>query len=231
MRGGLILLSLFMSLPLSAAELIIKAPLRLLAVAPQQSISGSNLTLSPGEHQLLVRYEGVVSTRSNSESDIEVTSDPQVLHVLVQGDETLTLSAPQLNSESAMEQYVKAPTMTLSGSAYPEQSLRQQPIALKGFVLGIDYQDLLADHLRDETAATASQMAAASQVATASQAATASALAATAGVTAAAPASSSVAAADITAEARSREQALQQLFLQSTPEERKRFIGWAVQQF
>ena len=124
-----------------------------------------------------------------------------------------------------MEQYVKAPTMTLSGGAYPEQSLRQQPIALKGFVLGIDYQDLLADHLRDEAAATASPTAAASQVATAS------ALAATAGVTAAAPASSSVAAADITAEAQSREQALQQLFLQSTPEERKRFIGWAVQQF
>ena len=228
MRGGLILLSLFMSLPLSAAELIIKAPLRLLAVSPQQSISGSNLTLSPGEHQLLVRYEGVVSTRSNSESDIEVTSDPQVLHVLVKGDETLTLSAPQLNSESAMEQYVKSPAMTLSGSAYPEQSLRQQPIALKGFVLGIDYQDLLADHLRDEAAATASQTAEASQVATAST------VAATAAVTAAAtaaPASSTAAAADITAAAQSREQALQQLFLQSTPEERKRFIGWAVQQF
>lgn len=228
MRGGLILLSLFMSLPLSAAELIVKAPLRLLAVSPQQSISGSNLTLSSGEHQLLVRYEGVLPARSNSESDIEVTSDPQVLHVLVQGGETLTLSAPQLNSESAMEQYVKAPTMTLSGSAYPEQGLRQQPIALKGFVLGIDYQDLLADHLRDETAATVSQTAAASQVATAR------AVAATAGVTAAAtgvPASSSVVAADMTATAQSREQALQQLFLQSTPEERKRFIGWAVQQF
>ena len=228
MRGGLILLSLFMSLPLSAAELIIKAPLRLLAVSPQQSISGSNLTLSPGEHQLLVRYEGVLPARSNSESDIEVTSDPQVLHVLVKGGETLTLSAPQLNSEPAMEQYVKSPAMTLSGGAYPEQSLRQQPIALKGFVLGIDYQDLLADHLRDEAAATASQTAAASQVATAST------VAATAAVTAAAtaaPASSTAAAADITAAAQSREQALQQLFLQSTPEERKRFIGWAVQQF
>jgi uncharacterized protein YccT (UPF0319 family) len=228
MRGGLILLSLFMSLPLSAAELIVKAPLRVLAVSPQQSISGSNLTLGPGEHQLLVRYEGVLPARSNSESDIEVTSDPQVLHVLVKGDETLTLSAPQLNSESAMEQYVKAPTMTLSGSAYPEQSLRQQPIALKGFVLGIDYQDLLADHLRDEAAATAGQTAAASQVATAST------VAATAAVTAAAtaaPATSTVAVADITAAAQSREQALQQLFLQSTPEERKRFIGWAVQQF
>ncbi len=228
MRGGLILLSLFMSLPLSAAELSVKAPLRLLAVSPQQSINGSNLTLSPGEHQLLVRYEGVLPARSNSESDIEVTSDPQVLHVLVKGGETLTLSAPQLNSESAMEQYVKAPTMTLSGGAYPEQSLRQQPIALKGFVLGIDYQDLLADHLRDEAAATASQTAAASQVATAST------VAATAAVTAAAtaaPASSTAAAADITAAAQSREQALQQLFLQSTPEERKRFIGWAVQQF
>lgn len=224
MRGGLILLSLFMSLPLSAAELIIKAPLRLLAVSPQQSISGSNLTLSPGEHQLLVRYEGVLPARSNSESDIEVTSDPQVLHVLVKGDETLTLSAPQLNSESAMEQYVKSPAITLSGSAYPEQSLRQQPIALKGFVLGIDYQDLLADHLRDEAAATASPTAAASQVATAST------VAVTAAATAA-PASSTAAAADITAAAQSREQALQQLFLQSTPEERKRFIGWAVQQF
>ena len=96
MRGGLILLSLFMSLPLSAAELIVKAPLRVLAVSPQQSISGSNLTLSPGEHQLLVRYEGVLPARSNSESDIEVTSDPQVLHVLVKGDETLTLSAPSV---------------------------------------------------------------------------------------------------------------------------------------
>jgi len=210
-----------MSLPLSAAELIVKAPLRVLAVSPQQSISGSSLTLSPGEHQLLVRYEGVLPARSNSESDIEVTSDPQVLHVLVKGDETLTLSAPQLNSESAMEQYVKSPATTLSGSAYPEQSLRQQPIALKGFVLGIDYQDLLADHLRDEAAA-------------ASQVATASTVAATAAVTAAAtvaPTSSSVAAADITAAAQSRERALQQLFLQSTPEERKRFIGWAVQQF
>lgn len=227
MRGGLILLSLFMSLPLSAAELIVKAPLRVLAVSPQQSISGSSLTLGPGEHQLLVRYEGMLPARSNSESDIEVTSDPQVLHVLVKGDETLTLSAPQLNSESAMEQYVKSPAMTLSGSAYPAQSLRQQPIALKGFVLGIDYQDLLADHLRDEAAATAGQTAAASQVATAST------VVATAAVTAAAtaPASSSVAAADITAAAQSREQALQQLFLQSTPEERKRFIGWAVQQF
>jgi len=228
MRGGLILLSLFLVLPLSAAELIVKAPLRLLAVSPQQSISSNSLTLSPGEHQLLVRYEGVLPARSNSESDIEVTSDPQVLHVLVQGDETLTLSAPQLNSEAAMEQYVKTPAMTLSGSAYPEQSLRQQPIALKGFVLGIDYQELLADHLRDEAAVTAGQTATASQVATAST------VAATATVTAAAtatPAPSTVAAADMSATAQSREQALQQLFLQSTPEERKRFIGWAVQQF
>lgn len=224
MRGGFILLSLFLVLPLSAAELIVKAPLRVLAVSPQQSISAGSLTLSPGEHQLLVRYEGVLPARSNSESDIEVTSDPQVLHVMVQGDETLTLSAPQLNSEAAMEQYVKTPTMTLSGGAYPEQSLRQQPIALKGFVMGIDYQDLLADHLRDESAASASQTLA-------SQAATASSVAVTAGATAAATPSSSVAAADITAAAQSREQALQQLFLQSTPEERKRFIGWAVQQF
>jgi uncharacterized protein YccT (UPF0319 family) len=212
MRGGLILLSLLLSLPVAAAELVVKEPLRVLAIMPQQSLTGSKtLELSPGEHQLLVRYEGVLPARSNSESDIEVNSEPQLLHIRVTGDESLTLSAPQLTSEAAMTQYVKTPAMTLTGSASAASSLSQQPVPLKGFVLGINYQDLLATKLRDDAATSVVAAAAFSASATTQ---TTAALASTG-----------------TPAAQSREQALQQLFLQATPEERKRFVSWAVQQF
>lgn len=219
MRGGLILLTLLLSLPLSAAELIVKGPLQLLAVSPQQSISGNRLILGPGEHYVLVRYEGVLSARSNSESDFEVTSDPQVLHLQVQGNETLTLNAPQLSSETAMEQYAKSPRVTLTGGASPDLDLNQQPIALKGFVLGINYPELLANHMRDNAVAVAPSTAGSPVAATA---VVASPVAAAAGSADTASGSSPATT--------SKQQALQQLFLQATPEERKRFIGWAVQQ-
>ena len=125
-----------------AAELILKGPVELLAVTPAQAIADNKVTLPAGEHQLLVRYQDVVVSRSNNDSDIDVRSEPQVLRLTVGADDKLVLSAPSLNGQKEMESFAKKPSFTLTGnSSQPVQD----EVKLKGFLIGVDYDDVLAN--------------------------------------------------------------------------------------
>ncbi len=195
-----------------AAELTLKGPVELLAVTPPQSFSDDKVSLAAGEHQLLVRYQETLSSRSNSESDIDVRSEPQVLKLTVAADDKLVLTAPEHNSQRAMEQFAKQPQFTLTGTS---SAPVQDEIKLKGFLLGVDYNDLLADYNRGNGPAVLS-----------STQATAAATAAVA-----ATATPAVTTQPAVLSTTSHEQALKDLYLKATPEERKRFMSWAVQQF
>ncbi len=195
-----------------AAELTLKGPVELLAVTPPQSFSDDKVSLAAGEHQLLVRYQETLSSRSNSESDIDVRSEPQVLKLTVAADDKLVLTAPEHNSQRAMEQFAKQPQFTLTGTS---SAPVQDEIKLKGFLLGVDYNELLADYNRGNGPAVLS-----------STQATAAATAAVA-----ATATPAVTTQPAVLSTTSHEQALKDLYLKATPEERKRFMSWAVQQF
>ncbi len=195
-----------------AAQLTLKGPVELLAVTPPQSFSDDKVSLAAGEHQLLVRYQETLSSRSNSESDIDVRSEPQVLKLTVAADDKLVLTAPEHNSQRAMEQFAKQPQFTLTGTS---SAPVQDEIKLKGFLLGVDYNDLLADYNRGNGPAVLS-----------STQATAAATAAVA-----ATATPAVTTQPAVLSTTSHEQALKDLYLKATPEERKRFMSWAVQQF
>ncbi len=195
-----------------AAELTLKGPVELLEVTPPQSFSDDKVSLAAGEHQLLVRYQETLSSRSNSESDIDVRSEPQVLKLTVAADDKLVLTAPEHNSQRAMEQFAKQPQFTLTGTS---SAPVQDEIKLKGFLLGVDYNDLLADYNRGNGPAVLS-----------STQATAAATAAVA-----ATATPAVTTQPAVLSTTSHEQALKDLYLKATPEERKRFMSWAVQQF
>lgn len=195
-----------------AAQLTLKGPVELLAVTPPQSFSDDKVSLAAGEHQLLVRYQETLSSRSNSESDIDVRSEPQVLKLTVAADDKLVLTAPEHNSQRAMEQFAKQPQFTLTGTS---SAPVQDEIKLKGFLLGVDYNDLLADYNRGNGPAVLS-----------STQATAAATAAVA-----ATATPAVTTQPAVLSTTSHEQALKDIYLKATPEERKRFMSWAVQQF
>ena len=195
-----------------AAQLTLKGPVELLAVTPSQVFSDDKVSLAAGEHQLLVRYQETLSSRSNSESDIDVRSEPQVLKLTVAADDKLVLTAPEHNSQRAMEQFAKQPQFTLTGTS---SAPVQDEIKLKGFLLGVDYNDLLADYNRGNGPAVLS-----------STQATAAATAAVA-----ATATPAVTTQPAVLSTTSHEQALKDLYLKATPEERKRFMSWAVQQF
>ena len=195
-----------------AAQLTLKGPVELLAVTPPQSFSDDKVSLAAGEHQLLVRYQETLSSRSNSESDIDVRSEPQVLKLTVAADDKLVLTAPEHNSQRAMEQFAKQPQFTLTGTS---SAPVQDEIKLKGFLLGVDYNDLLADYNRGNGPAVLS-----------STQATAAATAAVA-----ATATPAVTTQPAVLSTTSHEQALKDLYLKATPKERKRFMSWAVQQF
>lgn len=226
MRAVISLSFLLFTLSSQAATLELRGPLQLLATTPEQSVEEKSLTLAPGEHQLLVRYLDVIPSRSNSENDQEFRSEPQVVRFTVSGNESLTLSAPALNNQAAMEQYAKQPKLELNGLATPAV---QDVLPVKGFMLGVDYQDLLANYNRGSgSAVLASGVAATSATAATATTATVATTAVVAGASAVAAAKPAPAAPSTTG---ANEQALQQLFLQATPAERKRFMSWAVQQF
>ncbi len=204
-----------------AAELILKGPVELLAVTPAQAIADNKVTLPAGEHQLLVRYQDVVVSRSNNDSDIDVRSEPQVLRLTVGADDKLVLSAPSLNGQKEMESFAKKPSFTLTGnSSQPVQD----EVKLKGFLIGVDYDDVLANYNRGSGPAVLS----ANQATSTTAAVATTAVAATA---VAAPATVTTQSKPAVMPATSHEQALKDLFLKSSPEERKRFMSWAVQQF
>lgn len=198
-----------------AAELTLKGPVELLAVTPPQALSDDKVILPAGEHQLLVRYQDVVVSRSNNDSDIDVRSEPQVLRLTVGADDKLVLSAPSFNGQQEMERFAKKPSFTLTGNGTQPV---QDEVKLKGFVIGVDYDEVLANYNRGSGPAVLSTSPAASTTA------------ATAAVAATAVAATTV-ATQSQLSTTSHEQALKELFLKSTPEERKRFMSWAVQQF
>ena len=204
-----------------AAQLTLKGPVELLAVTPSQSFSDDKATLAAGEHQLLVRYQETLSSRSSSESDIEVRSEPQVLKLTVAADDELLLSVPEHKSQSEMERFAKQPQFTLTGTS---SSPVQDEIKLKGFLLGVDYNDLLADYNRGNGPAVLSSTQA-------TAAATATAVATTAAVAATATPAVTTQTQPAVLPTTSHEQALKDIYLKATPEERKRFMSWAVQQF
>ena len=204
-----------------AAQLTLKGPVELLAVTPSQVFSDDKVSLAAGEHQLLVRYQETLSSRSSSESDIEVRSEPQVLKLTVAADDELLLSVPEHKSQSEMERFAKQPQFTLTGTS---SSPVQDEIKLKGFLLGVDYNDLLADYNRGNGPAVLSSTQATS-------AATATAVATTATVAATATPAVTTQTQPAVLPTTSHEQALKDIYLKATPEERKRFMSWAVQQF
>ena len=204
-----------------AAQLTLKGPVELLAVTPSQSFSDDKASLAAGEHQLLVRYQETLSSRSNSESDIDVRSEPQVLKLTVAADDELLLSVPEHKSQSEMERFAKQPQFTLTGAS---SSPVQDEIKLKGFLLGVDYNDLLADYNRGNGPAVLSSTQA-------TAAATATAVATTATVAATATPAVTTQTQPAVLPTTSHEQALKDIYLKATPEERKRFMSWAVQQF
>ena len=204
-----------------AAQLTLKGPVELLAVTPSQSFSDDKVSLAAGEHQLLVRYQETLSSRSSSESDIEVRSEPQVLKLTVAADDELLLSVPEHKSQSEMERFAKQPQFTLTGTS---SSPVQDEIKLKGFLLGVDYNDLLADYNRGNGPAVLSSTQA-------TAAATATAVATTATVAATATPAVTTQTQPAVLPTTSHEQALKDIYLKATPEERKRFMSWAVQQF
>ncbi|MGL4205558.1 MAG: DUF2057 domain-containing protein [Aeromonadaceae bacterium] len=226
MRAVLSLILFSLSLCAQAATLELRGPLELLATTPEQSVEDKRLSLAPGEHQLLVRYLDVIPSRSNSENDQEFRSEPQVLRFTIAGNESLVLSAPSLQGEKAMEQFAKQPKLELSGLA---TTFVQDVAPLTGFVLGVDYQDLLANYNRGSGPAV---LVGTPAVSSASKAASNTTVATTAAVATAATAEAAAKpATSATPTASDKEQALQQLFLQASPAERKRFMSWAVQQF
>ncbi|WP_409420625.1 DUF2057 family protein [Pseudaeromonas sp. ZJS20] len=196
-----------MTLASQAAQLQLADSWQLLALMPRQSFASHGVALAPGEYQLLVRYEGVIPARSNSEFDETHHSAPQWLRLQIQGDGQLQILDPALADGKAMAAFAKAPQVTLTGEG--GQLLAQQPVPLKGFVLGTDYQALL-----EEQVALASARGASGQAVTATMA-----------VAAAATPAASAAKAGTVSEAE-----LQQLFLQADPALRKRFVSWAIGQ-
>ncbi|GAA4497217.1 DUF2057 family protein [Pseudaeromonas paramecii] len=198
-----------MTLSSQAAQLRLPDSWQLLALMPRQSFASHGVALAPGEYQLLVRYEGVIPARSSSDFDETFRSQPLRVRVQILGDGQLQIMEPALADGPAMAAFAKAPRVTLTGEA--GQLLDQQPVPLKGFVLGTDYQALLEE-----------QLALAGAHLSASPVATTTAVAATATPSVSATVSSPAGAVS--------EAELQRLFLQADPALRKRFVSWAIGQ-
>ena len=199
-----------MTLASQAAQLSLADPWQLLAVMPQQRFASHGVELAPGEHQLLVRYEGVIPARRSSEFDETYRSSPQWLRVQIQGEGQLQILEPALADGNAMAAFAKAPQVALTGEG--GQLLAQQPVPLKGFVLGTNYQVLLEEQVTLASARASNGQAVAPTTAMASTATTS-------------------ASQTLPAKAGEVSEAeLQQLFLQADPALRKRFVSWAIGQ-
>ena len=190
-----------------AATLKLDPAWQLLAIAPEQTLAGAAVVLTSGEHHLLVRYEETLPARVNGDSDETLSSQPQLITLSV-GEQDLVLTTPTLGSDAQKRQYAKQPKARLLDGQASEVAMTQREVAINGLQLGVNYQQLLASQLMSSTSAVAAAPAATAFVA----------------APASAPATAAVGGASLDAQ-------LQQLFLQATPEQRKRFVSWAVQQF
>jgi uncharacterized protein YccT (UPF0319 family) len=189
----------------AAVEMKVPENFRILAVSNGTLQDEQHATLADGEQQLLVRFEGVIPSRSSSENDRQVRSEPLV--VRYQGsNQHLQLTASVPGDERGMQGYAKAPMVGLQESGR-ELAIQQDALVTSGMLLGVDWNSKLAEYNRSGGKA----------------ALTAVALAAQPAATVAGGAQPVVAASEL-------EGQLQQLFLKADPALRKRFIGWAVPQ-
>ncbi|MGY3892287.1 DUF2057 domain-containing protein [Aeromonas enterica] len=189
-----------MSTAQAEVEVAVPTDFQILAVSNGKLQDEQHATLADGEQQLLVRYEGVIPSRSSSENDRQVRSEPQVLRYQA-SQQRLQLVASVPATEKGMQLYAKAPVVALQadGQALP---IQQDALVTSGMLLGMDWRARLDEYNRGAGKAALTTAAVATT--------------ATAGATAPALATSEL------------ERQLQQLFLKADPELRKRFIGWAV---
>ena len=148
---------------------------------------------------------GVIPSRSSSENDRQVRSEPQV--VRYQGsNQHLQLTASVPGDERGMQAYAKAPVVALqeNGRAL---AIQQDVLVTSGMLLGVDWNGKLAEYNRSGGKAALTAVAVAAQ-----------------------PAATLSGGGQPVVAASELEGQLQQLFLQADPALRKRFIGWAVPQ-
>ncbi|KIQ78124.1 DUF2057 domain-containing protein [Aeromonas sp. L_1B5_3] len=178
---------------------------RILAVSSGTLQDEQHATLSDGEQQLLVRFEGVIPSRSSGENDRQVRSEPQVVRYQA-SNQRLQLVASVPADEQGMQAYAKSPVVALqeSGRAL---AIQQDALVTSGMLLGVDWNGKLAEYNRSGGKA-----------------------ALTAGVVAAPSINAVSGGSQPVVAASELEGQLQQLFLKADPALRKRFISWAVPQ-
>ncbi len=178
---------------------------RILAVSSGTLQDEQHATLSDGEQQLLVRFEGLIPSRSSSENDRQVRSEPQVVRYQA-SNQRLQLVASVPADEQGMQAYAKSPAVALqeSGRAL---AIQQDALVTSGMLLGVDWNGKLAEYNRSGGKA-----------------------ALTVGVVAAPSINAVSGGSQPVVAASELEGQLQQLFLKADPALRKRFISWAVPQ-
>ncbi|MGL6004392.1 DUF2057 domain-containing protein [Aeromonas sobria] len=204
---GFVLLCAVLGAGSVQATVEVKVPenFRILAVSNGTLQDEQHATLADGEQQLLVRFEGAIPSRSSSENDRQVRSEPLV--VRYQGsNQRLQLTASVPGDERGMQAYAKAPLVGLqeSGRAL---AIQQDALVTSGILLGVDWNSKLAEYNRSGGKATL-----------------------TVGAVSAPPTATLAGGVQPVVVASELEGQLQQLFLQADPALRKRFIGWAVPQ-
>ncbi|MCF5893553.1 DUF2057 domain-containing protein [Aeromonas veronii] len=204
---GFVLLCAVLGAGSVQAMVDVKVPenFRILAVSNGTLQDEQHATLADGEQQLLVRFEGVIPSRSSSENDRQVRSEPQV--VRYQGsNQHLQLTASVPGDERGMQAYAKDPVVALQENGRV-LAIQQDVLVTSGMLLGVDWSGKLAEYNRSGGKA-----------------------ALTAGVVAAPSINAVSGGSQPVVAASELEGQLQQLFLQADPVLRKRFIGWAVPQ-
>ncbi len=189
----------------AAVEVSVPENFRILAVSSGTLQDEQHATLSDGEQQLLVRFEGLIPSRSSSENDRQVRSEPQVVRYQA-SNQRLQLVASVPADEQGMQAYAKSPAVALqeSGRAL---AIQQDALVTSGMLLGVDWNGKLAEYNRSGGKA-----------------------ALTVGVVAAPSINAVSGGSQPVVAASELEGQLQQLFLKADPALRKRFISWAVPQ-
>ncbi|WP_268012569.1 DUF2057 domain-containing protein [Aeromonas veronii] len=204
---GFVLLCAVLEAGSAQAMVEVKVPenFRILAVSNGTLQDEQHATLADGEQQLLVRFEGVIPSRSSSENDRQVRSEPQV--VRYQGSKQhLQLTASVPGDERRMQAYAKAPVVALQENGHV-LAIQQDALVTSGMLLGVDWNGKLAEYNRSGGKAALTAVAVTTQ-----------------------PTATLSGGAQPVVAASELEGQLQQLFLQADPALRKRFIGWAVPQ-
>ncbi len=200
---GFVLLCAVLGAGSAQAMVEVKVPenFRILAVSNGTLQDEQHATLADGEQQLLVRFEGVIPSRSSSEND------RQAQVVRYQGSKQhLQLTASVPGDERGMQAYAKAPVVALQENGHV-LAIQQDALVTSGMLLGVDWNGKLAEYNRSGGKAALTAVAVTTQ-----------------------PTATLSGGAQPVVAASELEGQLQQLFLQADPALRKRFIGWAVPQ-